>query len=304
VKRHPEVPQEQLDRHAAKMMIIVPTRGRVNYQHTVRNLPEWWRKNRTIIVCPANEVKAHMKNHEVKSMWGQPAFIKTIAAKRAWIFQIAQNEGYDKILMLDDDLRFSVRAKEAKSFAGYGGRGGSEWKQYVEKHPGIQGLVNIGPKDKRLSTMLTRVEQMLNQYAHGGISPRQMNQTFSHEFTMNVRAIYALAYHVPTVMEHCELGRIETREDIDYTLQLMRKGFDNAVYTWGVVEQARGYGAEGGVGDDRSVKSSNADAVKLAKLHPGLVKVVDKAYKVSIPRKEVIVYWQKAIAEGRTMEFM
>jgi hypothetical protein len=42
------------------------------------------------------------------------------------------------------------------------------------------------------------------------------------------------------------------------------------------------------------VAKSDAEAEKLAALHPGLVKVVQKDYK-GVPRKEVIVQWKKAL---------
>lgn len=288
----------------AKLMIYVPTRGRVDYQHTIRNLPKSWHPQITI-VCPKDEVKKHAKNWpQVGRILAQPDSNMTIAAKRAFIFKTAMKLDHEKILMFDDDLRFSVRKSTFGKYARFGGRGGSDWKRWKQEYPGCHQLVNIGADDPRIDKMLKRVEHMLGIYAHGGISPRLMNQEFAYEFTNNVRAIYALAYHTPTVVEHCKLGRIETREDMDYTLQLLRSGFENAVYTWGCVEQARGYGAEGGVGGDSRIAASNADAEKLAKMHPGLVKVVEKSYKVSIPRKEVIVYWQKAITEGRAKRFL
>jgi len=101
-----------------------------------------------------------------------------------------------------------------------------------------------------------------------------------------------LGYNVPIVKRECELGRIETREDMDYTLQLLRKGFPNIVFFNLCVDQK--YNSPGGASLERTVESSNADAEKLATLHPGFVRITEKKYKSSLPRKEVVCSWKKA----------
>jgi hypothetical protein len=109
--------------------------------------------------------------------------------------------------------------------------------------------------------------------------------------------IYSLGYYLPKVVEECELGRIETREDMDVTLQLLRKGYPNAVWHTTVANQ-RKYNAPGGATNERTVESMNADAYKLARLHPGYVRVDDKRYKTSVPRLEVHCSWKKALQDA------
>lgn len=287
-----------------KLQIIIPTRGRVSNQLTLRNMPPEWRE-RTMIVCPKEEVKQHAKNWKVGKIIAQPDSTMTIAAKRAWILKACAKAGTERILMLDDDLRFAVRPKTLKKFAGFepeGSRGGTAkgttaWGEAYKAQPGIHKVVQCKAADPAVGKIFERIEFMLGKYTHGGINTRLQQQEFGCEFALNKRVQYALAFHVPTVVENCKLGRIEHREDFDYTLQLLRQGFENAVYCWAVVEQ-REYGAAGGASLERRMIASNADAHKLAKLHPGLVKVTEKAYRKSIPRNEVIVYWQKAIEEA------
>jgi hypothetical protein len=284
------------------MFLFVPTRGRttIAQQETLASLPDFWRK-RTTIVCPSNEVDWFIKNYRgIRAVWKQPNDKMTIAAKRAWIFQRTAKEKMQKIMMLDDDLRFGIRLETPKQFKGYGVRPYDAWKEYRAKHSDAHKLILTDKgNDLRAEKIFYAIERMLSTYAHGGIAPRLMNQEYGHEFCVNGRVNYALAYHVPTVMEHCELGRINTREDFDYTLQLMRAGFPNAVYCWGICEQYKLYGAPGGTTGQRTVENSNADAKKLAKLHPGIVKVVEKDYKGAGKRLEVVVSWANAIAEGK-----
>jgi TET-associated glycosyltransferase-like protein len=286
--------------------IYIPTRGRVEYQHTLRYLPKEWRA-RTVLVCPKSEVVQHLKNWKgLHGITPQPDPNMTIAAKRAWIFKTIK---HDKILMMDDDLRFAIRRKTLPSMKGFhhssaevrGTTGDGAWARAYKKDKTL-GALEIATEEhgKEIGHMLGRVEKMLQSgIRHGGIAPRLMNNNFGCEFIMNSRAMYALAYHVPTLLKHCKLGRIEHREDFDYTLQLMRAGFENAIYCWGVCEQARLYNASGGASLERTMKASNADAYKLAKLHPGLVQVKMKDYKQSVPRAEVVVQWAKAAAEGQ-----
>jgi TET-associated glycosyltransferase-like protein len=282
------------------MKLYIPTRGRVNMQLTLQNMPEVWRKQ-TCIVCPADEVKQHVKNWPTSEVTQQPDPKMSIAQKRKWIFELAARRKQDKIMMLDDDLSFCPRHKYVKQFAGFQKGTAKDWRAYREKDPEASGLYKCSdPEDPKIDLAFTRIDKMLDTYRHGGFGPRLMNQEMWGEFMLNRRSMYANAYHVPTVMAHCKLGRIEHREDFDYTLQLMKKGFENAIYCWVVVEQYEGYNAEGGASLERSIKASNADALKLARLHPGLVKTKQKDYLISVPRVEVVIRWQNAIQLGKT----
>lgn len=290
-----------------EMYIFIPTKGRVGRQVTLETIPKNWIPY-THLVCDISEVKAHLKNHPKCNVISQPAGIKSIAQKRTWMFKHAQALGIKKLMMIDDDISFCKRLTKLPQFKGYGtGSTNKEWQELRKKRPGVDALLKIGPEDPEINVMLKAVEKMLDKYRHGGIGPRLMNNQRAHEFTLNQRVMYALAYHVPTVMKHCKLGRIETREDFDYTLQLLRAGFENAVYTWGAVEQYTGYGNSGGATDERTKASNDRDARKLAKLHPGLVRIVQKNYTGGWfkdrdemnERLEVVVSWAKAAEEGK-----
>jgi hypothetical protein len=186
---------------------------------------------------------------------------------RTWL-----EAGYDKIIMLDDDLNFSTRIS----------------KNDTHLRP-IQG--------EELISEFELIEDKLSpDVPHVGFGPRQGNHTKEAGWQIG-RMIYSLGYYLPVVVEKCQLGRIETREDMDLTLQLLRKGYPNAVLHTTVADQ-RQYDAPGGATNERTIESSNADAYKLARLHPGYVRVVDKAYKASVPRKEVVCQWQRALQDG------
>lgn len=244
------------------MRIFIPTRGRVGKQITLRSLPESLRQ-RTWLVVPREEAKAH-EHHNILV---QPASITTIAEKRAWIFKQANKEGVEKITMLDDDMGFYAR--------------------------GPKGLIKEYATVPVLENLFGWIEQQLDDFAHVGISSRMGNNHVEEDVKRTTRMMHALSYHVPTAIAHVKFNRVAFREDFDYTLQLLRKGYDNIV-RYDVCVAPGAYGSKGGCFDERNVEKSNLEAEKLADLHPGLVKVVDKNYD-NVPRKEVVVQWRRAL---------
>jgi hypothetical protein len=228
-------------------------------------------RRQTTIVCPEQEqLRLSCFNVEVVV---QPDPNWTIAKKRKWIIEEWHRSGNDKIIMLDDDLRFATR-KSAND---------------TDLRP-IQGKELI-PEFERLANKLGP------KFPHVGFGQRQGNNNVASGWKTPARMTYALGYFLPIVVNECELGRIETREDMDITLQLLRRGYPNAVWNTTVTDQ-RKFDAPGGATTERTMERSNADAYKLARLHPGYVRVAEKAYKASVSRKEVVVQWQKALRDG------
>lgn len=260
------------------MKIIVPTRGRLGRQYTIDFLPRDLQAD-VVVVCPSNEVDRHGLYPYVREgsaqVVCQPDDTMTIAQKRAWIVQHWYDMGVEKIVMMDDDLRFAYRIDDT----------GTALRQAT--HDDIRS--GFRELEARLSP----------DCPHAGFGPRQGNNRKEAGWRGPDRMMYVLGYHLPTVVDNAIFGRIETREDMDVTLQLLRAGFPNAVYHTLVVDQAGGYAARGGCEGERTIERSNADADRLAELHPGLVRVTEKAYGTSIPRKEVVCSWQKALQTSK-----
>lgn len=253
------------------MRIYIPTYRRPD-QHTWRALSREARERVTFVVDERDYKTLKVKGVETlggSELLLHPPEITTIAKKRAWIMRHAVESGHVKIVMLDDDLRFAVRTGE-----------GVKLRQAT--------AVDL---DYHLAELSAR----LDAHVHAGWSARQGNNHMSDGWQQPAsRMCYVLGYRPAVVEAVCELGRIETREDMDVTLQLLRQGFANSVSADVTADQYSGYAARGGCSEQRTMESSNADAEKLAELHPGLVRVVEKKYKSSTPRKEVIVQWKKA----------
>lgn len=277
-----------------KLLLYVPTRRRIIYQFTLRSLPREWQE-RTILVCPKDEAKEHGRQWKKLLAIQSPA-TADIAETRAWIFEHAKS---DKIMMLDDDLLFSHRAKPYVSLGGYWSNppSGDQWEKYKKIHPDATKLDNLKPEDPRLDRMFRKIEKVLDTYRHAGISERYFNNTRGHEWSLNCKVLHALAYHVPTVMAHCDLGWTKWHEDVDYTIQLLLAGFQNVRYEWGAVNEARGWNASGGCSSYREFAEQRPWAKKMARRYPGIAVPYEKQSKAG-PMWVVRVNWKRAIQQG------
>lgn len=255
-----------------RMVIYIPTKGRATAQVTWKNLPQSWR-DRSVLVVPQEDLNSVRFYNREANILVQPDDVRTIAQKRAWIIQQCPSP---KLVMMDDDLVFSLRKSE---------------------DPVQTALRKAEKDDADLHTFLCEMEARLDQYAHVGMSPRQGNNRVEEHWKEVARMIYVFGFRADVAREKIEFNRVECREDMDYTLQLLKQGYKNVVGFRAAADQLK-FDAPGGCKSERSIEHSNAQADLLAELHPGLVKVIEKAYKASVPRKEVIVQWKKAYEEG------
>jgi hypothetical protein len=255
------------------MQIIVPTRNRIYEQITLQSLPRELRE-RTTLVCPKREVsELHRLYPDVTIAW-EPYRNMKIAQKREWIVRTWFECGYEKILMLDDDLRFATR-----------------------KNPNDWHLRDICGEE--LIPEFQRIEDKLGpEFPHVGFGPRQNNNNESGDWKIPGKMICALGYYLPIVTK-CRWDLVELREDNCVTLQLLLKGHPNAVWTGTVVDQR--FDAPGGCSTYRTLEMNNAEAEKLVALFPNYASM-RKIYKASVQRKEVRFQWQKALEDGRSQK--
>jgi len=156
------------------MRIIIPTRGRVNKQRTVSVVPREL-LSRTTLVCPQQEQRRLARLDDDIEVVAQPDANMRIAAKRAWIVQFGLDRGYEKILMLDDDLVFSTR-----------------------KGPDVKGLRKI--RGKELISEFQRIEDKLgSEFPHVGFGSRYHNNHESGGWKIPGKMGCALGHYLPIV---------------------------------------------------------------------------------------------------------
>jgi hypothetical protein len=262
------------------MSVVIPSKGRMGAQYTIGNLPEDWCERVHLVVDESDACEVPQYDLRGATVHVHPPDIDTIAKKRQWIVENHARFGSPKIVMLDDDLKFSVR------------RPGGDYTSLFK------------PTDEELSVAFYTLELYLDTYVHAGWSMRQGNNQCEDDTVENARMCFALGYRCDWIMQMVENGfvemnRVSVREDMDMTLQLLRAGRPNHVDFTVAVDQVKGFAAPGGCTDERTLEVSDAEALRLAELHPGLVRVVDKEYEGSPMRKEVVVSWKKAFKQAR-----
>lgn len=261
------------------MRIVIPTRGRVGRQTTLRWLGPRLR-SQTTIVCPLSETDRHRREWPEVEVVAQPGDDWWIGTKRAWILERESHLGSDRLLMLDDDLGFFYRA--------------------VPDDPASLRTISRAPDPAGvLEHYLQEWWELLSpDVPHAGLGPKMNNNTRPGGWHGPGRTMYALGYHLPTLFAAgVSLDRVQHREDMDVALQLLSAGYDNRVCHTLVVSPAT-YGQPGGCSEQRTVASSDADAYRLAELHPGLVRVGQRSYR-GTPRLEVSCSWRRALDAGK-----
>lgn len=203
-----------------------------------------------------------------------PPSIKTLSPTRQWIL-----DGETKpFAMMDDDLLFFERRKDDPT-----------------KFLKITG-------SKVFEMFHDLFDRMLcGGFPHGGILAREGgNRIVGKDNVFNTRMMRVLAYEPRTVRKvGARLDRLPTKQDFDMTLQLLRAGYSNllmADYVQGQYNEGCS-NAPGGCSVYRTPKMNAESSERLAKLHPGFVKVVEKKASTSWggePRIDVVVSWKKA----------
>lgn len=260
------------------MEIYIHSSGRAYRQTTLRSIP-YWRLEDTCLVIQNKECRDYKKYEDFCNVVTLPRNIKTLSPTRQWILENAKSR---YIIIMDDDLKFFQRVM-------------------VGSRKGYLNSIN----DRQMDSMLGLLNTWLitEQCIHCGISAREGNNRVLETVVSNARMMRVLAYDRIKVLEaNARFDRLPTKQDFDMTLQLLRKGYSNKVSYYYAHNQ---YGSQdkGGCSVYRTDKMMYDSSVKLAKLHPGLVKVVTKKSKVAWKGKERIdvrISWKKAYEESKS----
>lgn len=255
------------------MRLFIPTFGRVQKQITWNALPPQWRE-RTTLVCTAKEAGQleYFDRVPKSQLLIQPERITTIAVKRQFIVEHAAETGPESILMLDDDLQFHARDPNGS---------GSLRRSYATPD--------------RVDRALSFLEYCMDMedFVHAGLGSRQGNNRHA-TIEQCTRAMHIIGCRPQHALElGADFSTMPVREDFHFTLHLLKKGFHN-ILLHDVAAHPGAFNAAGGASTERTVESNNAAADALAAAHPGLVRVEEKAYRQSLPRKEVVVQWKRA----------
>jgi hypothetical protein len=251
------------------MEIYIPTRNRV-FQETFSSLPEAFQKM-VVFVVPFD-------TYDVIGgrILMTPPGIQGIGPTRQWIIDNATS---NKIVMLDDDLVFATRRKDAPT-------------KFIPSTP------------EDIALLFTDIGNRLNNYAHVGVATREGGNRDISNGVVNTRLLRILAYRVDMLRaESIRFDRLEFMEDFDVTLQLLRAGYENFKINW-IVHNQRSSNAPGGCSTYRTLEGQSKAARELKRYHPEFVSVVTKTTKTAwngATRDDVTIQWKKAIASAKSI---
>lgn len=260
------------------MKIYIPSLGRADRQKTFSYLPKAVQEKATYIVVPKSEVKDYTQAGYGANLLIHPDGLK-IAGVRQWIVEQHLKRFKDpRIVMADDDLDFFVRRKD---------------------HPGR--FLTAKPSD--VARLLKVVHEKLGMYAHVSVASREQGHRLPPYETHMLRSVRFLAYDASVMAEEgVRFDRVPVMEDFDVALQLLRKAYASCTVTEFLQGQGKS-NEKGGCSTFRTPEMQDAAAHKLAELHPGVVKVVQRKTKTGWfggegVRTDVRIQWQQAYEEG------
>lgn len=250
-----------------ELQVFIHTYGRSGDQQSLKRLSPRVRR-RTWLVVQERESNLY----DWPRLLILPDHIRMLSPTRQYILEHAKRT---KIIMMDDDLAFYRR------------KSSEDWHlRYC--------------KDKDVSVLFDQLSSWLDDYVHCGVSAREGNNRVEKSHVENTRMMRLLGYNRELVLKAgARFDRLDTKQDFDMTLQLLRAGFENIVSYGFAQGQWRSSNAPGGCSEYRTQDMMSRCAEELAELHPGFVKVVTKRTKTAWRdfgnvRKDVICYWQKA----------
>lgn len=270
------------------MRIYIPTRGRADKlagDSTLSRIPRWMH-DQVVLVTHSEDTQNYVRALAASGFQESGATIldvgayDNIAQKRMRIGEVARDNREFSFVMLDDDIDFLVR------------KGDDVWNLRAAT-------------DDEVDTLFQKIAGLLNTYAQVTVSGREGNNrygegTFDQLLVYNTRAMRITGYQTE-LFNSCVHDRVPVMEDIDVTLQLLRRGFANVLIAYYANGQKM-TNAAGGCSIWRTHEIHEAAANKLVELHPGLVRTRLKTNKTDADgfgtRTEVTVQWKKAHGHG------
>ena len=216
-------------------VIAIPTLARIGNQITLEQIPSNWREH-TFLVCPPEEHGKH--THQTISC---PE--NGIHKVRQWIMENVEAKA---IIQLDDDMKFRVRRADGSLVRASPNDVGHAmdwlfdsvtWRGFVQAGLGDHYMSNQQPKEKLCTTVIAA-------HCYNAKKYRELGLRFDR-----------VAYH----------------EDVDVSLQVLRRGLPNIVSHQWVRVQPEQQG-DGGCSVYRDVDHWNKVTRQLKALHPEYVR--------------------------------
>lgn len=257
------------------MKIAIMTRGRVGRVYTYDWIPEKYRAD-TYIVCPYFEMEGHKEHCPGVNVISEGEIALNYSQKFHNIVNGVYPELGSRIIIMDDDLKFSMR---------------------------------LNGSNKLVTASMTAMENafhvlgvMMETYPLCGLHPRALGNNAPPGISEIVR-VNALQAINRDLIGEVKLDYWPVLADIVLGLTLLTRGQKTAVFNNVLWDQQRGSNAEGGCSLYRTPLVQAEAVVGLAAMFPAFVSVVRKRVKAGwfgkdMPRVDFVIYWKRAYRHG------
>ena len=253
------------------MKILIPTRGRFHDQPTAD------------LLAAAGIQFTLVLNWEDNTRYAYPSIrihAANIVQKRQTIIN---RYGSDKLVMLDDDMKFYWRLDNK--------------------------FIRIGdsPSDKiELRSLFNRIERELDSFVHIGVASRFMAQNLDPECVTGGKYIRVLAYNFNLFNRRNDLAvrpayRFPGHEDHDFNMQLQRMGYPNRVISC-YAQEDYGQFASGGCATWRTPASDLLEIKRFGSAWPSIISFgkPNEKYpggRMKISWRKLRQYWKQPLTQ-------
>lgn len=259
------------------LTIAIPTYNRVGRVTTLKAIPPYY-KSQTRLVVRESEEEAYYESYNDLIRWVLPAKTTNLSQTRQHILDVCKTR---YLLMLDDDLKFSMRSMRHKNL-----KSGNFY------YP----LQTLGKGDfsQMINTLMQKMQE--ENLAHVAVSAQEGNNRKTVPWGYNERYMRAYLFDLSVVRYYLYSNACCGTEDFDMALQLITTGHKVAVcYLY-----AQGQGtsnAKGGLSTYRTIEYQNNAMRQLALRYPQFVKLKEKTTKRAwggATRVDATIHWKKA----------
>lgn len=191
------------------MNLYIMTRGRVGAQHTYHSLPDSI-KGRVYLVCPPEEVEAHSQLDNIQKIIPTPSHVKNYSDKFKWILEDGMQDGNDKCVILDDDLKFSIP---------------------VIRQDGKRRLQTLQDGALPIKAGFEYMEYLLDDTALVSFHPRQMGHTKEPPYSENGKVVCIQGINRKLVGSIPDLNKFPILADVVLNATLLSRGQGNKIIT-------------------------------------------------------------------------
>lgn len=256
------------------MEIFIPSMGRADMQHTLKELMGASPYPISVVVTEDEFSEYCGALPPGASIHSVPRFFQGIAATRQFIMSTLATS--DHVVMMDDDLSFAVRRTDEPD------------------------KFRTATKDD-IRWMLQQLHALLHRYAHVSVAMREGANRRTDDVITCTRVARVIGYDRNVFLaEGADFRNSIVQDDFEVTLHLLTRGYKNGVLN-SFVQNQRGSGTAGGASAYRTMDVQKRSCELLASRYPQFVKPVVKKTKTAWggqERTDVIVQWKAAHQSG------